>query len=333
MLRPYTIRQHVLAQKQMDEKIKLGISACLLGENVRHDGGHKLDHYLKYTLGKFVQWVPVCPEVECGLPAPRESMRLVGYPENPRILTIKTHKDYTVQMKKWIRNKVVALEHENVSGFVFKSKSPSCGMQGIKVYSSSSGISVRKGIGLFARGFMEKFTYVPAEEDCHLQIPERRENFIENVFVFYRWKKFLKEDGSIKGLTTFHTNHKLLIMSHSTETVKDLGKMAAQPGGTGKKDLFDQYCKTLMAVLKLKTTIKKNVHVLQHILGYFKRELSSWEKKELLGIIEQYRKNQGPLIVPITLLRHYAHKYDKEYLKSQYYLNPHPIEFRLRNQF
>ncbi|MBM4054047.1 MAG: DUF523 and DUF1722 domain-containing protein [Planctomycetes bacterium] len=315
----------------MDEKIKLGISSCLLGEKVRYDGGHKLDHYLKYTLGKFVGWIPVCPEVECGLPSPREPMRLVGKPEDASLLTIKTQKDYTGLMGKWVREKLKELEDEDLCGFVFKSKSPSCGMQGIKVYPAASVIPVKKGIGLFARGFMERFPYVPAEDDGRLQDPELRENFIERVFVFYRWKKFLKEDGSIKGFVAFHASHKLLIMSHSAEMLRDIGKLVAQPKETGKKDIYDRYYKMLMAALKLKATIRKNVNVLHHILGYFKKDLSSWEKKELLEIIEHYRKNLMPLIVPIVLLRHYVCKYDKEYLKLQYYLSPHPVELKLRN--
>ncbi|MCF6150642.1 MAG: DUF523 and DUF1722 domain-containing protein [Candidatus Kuenenia sp.] len=315
----------------MGEKIKLGISSCLLGEKVRYDGGHKLDHYLKYTLGKFVEWVPVCPEVECGLPAPRESMRLVGKPEVPHLFTRKSHKDYTGLMKKWVRKKLKELAAEDLCGFVFKSKSPSCGMQGIKVYPSSSCIPVKKGIGLFAKGFMENFSHDPVEDDGRLRDPELRENFIEKVFVFYRWKKFLKEDGTIKGIVTFHSNHKLLIMSHSPEMLKVLGKITSQPKRTGKKDLFDQYGTTLMEALKLKATVKKNVNVLQHILGYFKKELSSWEKEELLQIIELYRRNVIPLIVPIVLLQHYVEKHNKEYLRSQYYLSPHPIELKLRN--
>jgi uncharacterized protein YbgA (DUF1722 family)/uncharacterized protein YbbK (DUF523 family) len=309
-------------------KIKLGISSCLLGEKVRYDGGHKLDHFLKDTLGKFVEWVPVCPEVESGLPVPREAMRLVGSPESPRLVKIRSGDDYTDRMLTWAGKRLSALEKEDLCGFIFKSKSPSSGMSGVKVY-SPSGIPSRSGSGIFARAFMDKFRFTPAEDEGRLNDPGLRENFIERVFVFQRWKE-LRKKGSLRNLVDFHTDHKLLFLAHSTTHYRTLGKLVAN-AKEHPESLYNEYLKLMMEGLKLIATTKKNTNVLHHILGYFKKQLQPDEKQELLGIIEEYHSGFIPLIVPVTLIRHYVRKYDEPYLKRQVYLNPHPAELMLRN--
>jgi len=314
----------------MNDRPKLGISTCLLGENVRYDGGHKLDRYLKDVVGQFVDWVPVCPEVECGMPTPREALRLVGDPENPRLVTSRTGIDKTEQMLTWAKMRLDQLEKENLCGYVFKSKSPSSGMQGIKVY-DKNGVPSKKGVGMFARAFMERFPLMPVEDEGRLNDARLRENFIERIFVYKRWQNFVQNDGSRKGLVDFHTDHKLLIMAHSPKHLSELGKLVAQVKELDPKELHDRYLSTLMTALKLHATIKKNVNVLQHIMGYFKKQLSSDEKQELLEVIGNYHKGLIPLIVPITLVNHYVRKYNEPYLKRQYYLNPHPIELMLRN--
>jgi uncharacterized protein YbgA (DUF1722 family)/uncharacterized protein YbbK (DUF523 family) len=309
-------------------KIKLGISSCLLGEKVRYDGGHKLDHFLKDTLGKFVEWVPVCPEVESGLPVPREAMRLVGSPESPRLVKIRSGDDYTDRMLTWAGKRLSALEKEDLCGFIFKSKSPSSGMSGVKVY-GPSGIPSRSGSGIFARAFMDKFRFTPAEDEGRLNDPGLRENFIERVFVFQRWKE-LRKKGSLRNLVEFHTDHKLLFLAHSTNHYRALGKLVAN-AKEHPESIYNEYLKLMMEGLKLIATTKKNTNVLHHILGYFKKQLQPDEKQELLGIIEEYHSGFIPLIVPVTLIRHYVRKYDEPYLKRQVYLNPHPAELMLRN--
>ena len=314
----------------MQDRPKLGISTCLLGENVRYDGGHKLDRYLKDVVGQFVDWVPVCPEVECGMTIPREPLRLVGDPENPRLVTSRTGIDKTEQMLTWAKMRLDQLEKENLCGYIFKSKSPSSGMQGIKVY-GKNGVPSKKGVGIFARAFMDRFPLMPVEDEGRLNDAKLRENFIERIFVYQRWQNFVQNDGSRKGLVDFHTNHKLLLMSHSLKHLSELGKLVAEVKEIDPKELHDCYLSTLMNALKLNATINKNVNVLQHIMGYFKKQLSSDEKQELLEVIGNYHKALIPLIVPITLLNHFVRKYDESYLKRQYYLNPHPVELMLRN--
>ena len=312
------------------KKIRLGISSCLLGENVRYNGGHKLDRFLRDTLGQYVDFVPVCPEAECGLGIPREAMRLVGDPEKPRLKTRKTLVDHTDRMQKWAAERLRELEKEDLRGFVFKSRSPSSGMTGVKVY-DETGTRIRKGSGLFARAFMDRFPTLPVEDEDRLDDTGLRENFIERLFTYDRWRKMESSGRTVGRLIEFHTRHKLLILSHSRKTLKELDALTARSGKMPSGELYGRYIETLMEGLKLQATVKKNTDVLMHIMGYFKKVLGGDEKKELLEIIERYRTGIAPLVVPVTLLNHYVRKYRPEYLPGQYYLDPHPGELMLRN--
>jgi uncharacterized protein YbgA (DUF1722 family)/uncharacterized protein YbbK (DUF523 family) len=312
------------------EKIKLGISTCLLGENVRYDGGHKVDRFLTDTLGQYVEYVPVCPEVECGLPVPRESMHLEGNPDSPRLVTIRTKQDMTDRMVKWAQKRIAELEKEDLCGFIFKSDSPSSGMERVKIY-NEKGMPVKKGVGMFARIFMEHFPLLPVEDEGRLHDPKLRDNFIERIFALKRWREVLERKESRGSVVDFHTRHKLLILSHSPKYYQTMGKLVAKAKDLPLKELYQKYQNLLMEALQLKITSKKNANVLMHMMGYFKKELSSDEKKELLEAIDHYRHKYIPLIVPMTLINHYVRKYNQSYLKQQVYLNPHPLELQLRN--
>ena len=314
----------------MENRIKIGISACLLGENVRWNGGHTRDRYLTDTLGLYVDYVPVCPEVECGLGVPRETLRLVGDPDNPNLVTSKTNIDHTRRMTQWARKRVKALEKEDLCGFIFKKNSPSSGLYNVAVR-TSKGMPQKKGQGIFARIFTEHFRRVPVEEEGRMHDPKLRETFIEQIFTLKNWRKTLANGTKMGSLVDFHTRHKLLILSHSPKHYRTLGKLVAQGKAIPLKDLFEQYETLLMEALRLTSTLKKNINVLQHIMGYFKKQLSSDEKQELLEIFDQYRKECVPLIVPITLVNHYVRKHRQPYLGQQVYLNPHPIALKLRN--
>ena len=314
----------------MEMKIKLGVSACLLGEKVRYDGGHKHDRYITDILGRYVEYVPVCPEVEAGFGIPRETMHLEGDLNAPRLVTRKTKRDLTEPMLQWAKRRVVELEAEDLRGFIFKSRSPSSGMERISVF-NEKGMPVKKGVGLFARTFMDHFPLLPVEEEGRLNDPKLRENFIESVFVFKRWRECLSRGKSRRDLIDFHTKHKLLILSHSPKHYQMMGRRLGQAKTLPLDELYDTYQHLLVEALRLKTTIKKNANVLQHMMGYFKKELSSDEKQELIEVINLYRDVNVPLIVPMTLMNHYIRKYDQLYLKEQYFLQPHPIELQLRN--
>lgn len=313
----------------MEEKIKLGISSCLLGNKVRYDGQDKLDKYLRDTLGKFVEWLPVCPETECGLSVPREAMRLVGKIDNPRLITQKTKIDYTDKMLSWADAKLKELEKLELCGFVFKSKSPSSGMKNVKVYSENGGPAVKKGVGLFAAAFMKRFPDIPVEEDGRLNDPPLKENFIDKVYTYSRWKKMLAESRKPAALINFHSDHKLLIMAHSPTHLYKMGPLL----GAGKitAETFDQYFAMLMESLSLKSTVSKNVNVLMHAAGYFKKLISSEDKKELQKIILDYHKKLLPLSAALVLLMHYINKYNIAYLKRQCFFTPYPEELGLRN--
>lgn len=311
--------------------MKVGISSCLLGNEVRYDGQHKLDRFLRDELGEYLEWYPVCPEVECGLPIPREAMRLVGDdPERPRLLTVNTKVDLTEKMEKFVQKRLDQLEKEDLRGFVFKVKSPTSGMRGVKIY-TEQGMPSRRGSGIFAREFMKRFPHIPVEDEGRLHDAGIRENFIERLFVYDRWRSFLNDEKNVKGLVTFHTEQKYLLMAHAPDLLRQMGKtVAAVKKETLDKDL-QRYQELLLTAMKRKATVKKNVNVLHHIMGYFKDQLTADEKQELLEIIEKYAESYAPLIVPVVLLQHYVRKYDEPYLKNQYYLQPHPDELKLRN--
>jgi uncharacterized protein YbgA (DUF1722 family)/uncharacterized protein YbbK (DUF523 family) len=314
----------------MNDLIKIGISRCLTGDRVRYDGSHKRDHFLVDTLGLYVSYVPVCPEVECGLPVPRESMRLVGDPGKPRLITLKTKKDFTEQMKTWCNYRLDDLEKEDLCGFIFKKNSPSSGLFRVRVY-SDEGMPGRVGTGLFANAFTQRFPLIPVEEEGRLNDPTLREIFIEQIFTMMRWREVLSRNKSMGSIVNFHTQNKLLFLSHSQKHYRQMGKLVAAGKSMPVSGLYRIYEQLVMETLRLKPTIKKNINVLMHMMGYFKKELSSDEKKEFLEIFDQYHSGQIPLIVPITLVNHYVRKYDKAYLKQQTYLNPHPVALKLRN--
>ena len=314
----------------MEDKIRIGVSACLLGQQVRFDGGHKHDRYLTDTLGEYLDFVPVCPEVEAGFPVPRETFRLVGDPENPRLVTSRSHIDHTDRMLGWAKKSVRELEKENLCGFIFKSDSPSSGLVRVKVY-NPKGMAEKKGVGLFARTFTQHFPLLPVEEEGRLNDPKLRESFIEQIFTLKRWRETLTQGRSMKNLVDFHSRHKLLMLSHSPANARVMGKLVADGKQLTLQSLYDQYESLLIETLRMKSTIKKNLNVLEHILGYFKAQFSADEKQEMLEIFDRYRNEFLPLIVPVTLLNHYVRIIGEPYLKQQVYLNPHPIALKLRN--
>ena len=314
----------------MKDPISIGISACLLGQEVRYNGGHSRDRFVTDTLGQYLRFVPVCPEVECGLGVPRETLRLVGTPQNPRLVTSKTGVDQTARMLSWGQKRLKQLEKENLCGFIFKKNSPSSGMLRVKVF-NDKGQPVKQGTGIFAGMFMKHFPLIPVEEDGRLNDPKLRENFIEQIFAMKRWRDTRSEGMTRGNLVDFHTRNKMLLRSHSEKHYRLMGKLVASGKNRPVKTLYQEYETLLMGALRLKSSVSKHTNVLMHMLGYFKNNLSSDEKQEMLDIIEAYRSEYVPLIVPLTLFGHYVRKYDQAYLKQQSYLNPHPTALKLRN--
>jgi uncharacterized protein YbgA (DUF1722 family)/uncharacterized protein YbbK (DUF523 family) len=318
-------------KRSKEPTIRLGVSTCLLGEEVRYDGGHKLDQFLVNTLGRFVEWVPVCPEFEVGLGVPRESLRLIGNPEAPRLIAPKSGQDYTERMQTWALKRLEELAAVKLHGFVFKKNSPSSGLFRVRVY-NDKGMPKRVGTGIFPREMMKRFPLLPLEEEGRLHDMQLRENFIERVFVYYRWTCLLEEDPTPGGLVRFHTAHKLTLMAHSPSHYQEMGRLVAQAGSLPWEELAETYGRLLMGGLEVLGTPGKHTNVLQHLMGFLRDALSREDKAELLGLIEDYRQGLVPLIVPLTLVRHHLRRHPvPDWVHQQAYLTPYPKELMLRN--
>jgi uncharacterized protein YbgA (DUF1722 family)/uncharacterized protein YbbK (DUF523 family) len=315
----------------LPDPVRILVSGCLLGEKVRYDGGHKRDSFLVETLGPFVEWVRVCPEVDCGLPVPREAMRLVGDPECPRLVTNRTGIDHTDRMERWAKARLEQLSGLDLCGYICKKDSPSSGMERVKVYGAGGGIPAGTGAGIFTRRFMERFPRIPVEEEGRLADPVLREMFIERVFCLRRFRNLLARPLSRGALVDFHTDHKLLLLAHDRGLYEEMGRLVAGAKTLPVGSLYRKYEEVFLSALARRTTPKKCADVLSHMMGYFRKMLSTDEKQEMIEVVDQYRRRLVPLVVPITLIRHYVRKYDVAYLARQRFLNPHPVELMLRN--
>ncbi len=308
---------------------RLGISSCLLGQEVRFDAGHKRDAYVTGTLAGFFDFVPVCPEVAIGLGIPREPIRLVGDPADPRAVgTRRPNLDVTHLLQNYGRDQAALLT--DISGFIFKRKSPSCGMERVKVYPETGSLP-KPGTGLFAKEIMKGQPLLPVEEEGRLGDPMLRENFIERVFAYKRWQDLLFSGLTPGGLLDFHTEHKLILMSHGEVRYRALGRLVAQLNSRPLSELANEYIQGFMEHLRQQATRKRHTDVLQHLMGYLKRHLEGDDKAEILEVLDAYRLGRVPLIVPVTLLKHHFRRYPDPYIQRQLYLNPHPKELMLRN--
>ena len=313
------------------DRVRLGISACLLGEQVRFDGGHKRHPFLVETLGPYVDWVPVCPEMESGLGAPRESMRLVQADRTLRLVTNKTAVDHTALMRGYARRRVTELGDEALCGFVLKKDSPTCGLERVKVYGGSGGVPVKSGRGLFAAALTDRFPTLPVEEEGRLNDPRLRENFIERIFAYKRLKSLFVPRWSIGDVVRFHTAHKLTLMAHKPEAYQRLGRLVASGKSMVRREFEHRYASEFMTALGTIATARRQVNVLQHMLGYFKTTLDPESRAELLEVIREYGAGYVPLVVPLTLFSHHIRRCEVTYLAQQVYLRPHPVELMLRN--
>ena len=309
--------------------IRIGISACLLGEEVRFDGGHKRDSFLTDVLGRFVEFVPVCPEVEAGYGTPREAMHLRHVGSEIRLVTVKSDRDVTAPMERMIRQRIPALAGEDLSGYVLKKNSPSCGLERVKVY-GRQGAPSATGRGMFADALVTRFPLLPVEEEGRLSNPELRENFIERVFAYHRLRTLFRGAWRPSSLIQFHTAHKLLLMAHSPEGYRRLGQLVAAPR-LPRSEMERRYSADFMKTMAVIATRRRHTNALQHMAGYFKKSLDAESKAELQSTIDDYRLGLIPLIVPITLLQHHVRVHNVEYLAGQVYLQPHPKELMLRN--
>lgn len=313
----------------------MGISSCLLGEEVRYDGGHKRDAYINGTLAHYFDFVPVCPEVAIGLGTPRQPIRLVREKgesaREARVLGVRDPDlDVTAELAE--HGRAQAAELTGIHGYIFKRASPSCGMERVKVFTPDGHPAGKDGVGAYAAAFMEQRPDLPVEEEGRLGDPGLRDAFFERVFIHYRWQ-YLKEAGlTAGGLVAFHSRHKLLVMAHSQSAYRELGRMVANAGNEAIHDLGQRYLHRLMAAIAQPAPRSGHANVLYHLMGYLKEALDSGDKAELGDVIERYRTGQIPLVVPITLLNHHFRRHPDPYVTEQVYMKPHPDELGLRNQ-
>lgn len=313
-----------------DGTIKVGASACLLGEAVRFDGGHKQDAYIRGTLSQYFELVPVCPEVAIGLGTPRQPIRLVGDPAMPRAVGVRNPQlDVTAELEEYGRR--MGRELSDLSGYILKRASPSCGMERVKLY-KPNGVPVGKSAsGIYARVFMEEQPLLPMEEEGRLGDPVLRENFIQRVFVYHRWQTLVQSNLTPAKLVEFHARHKLMVMAHSQTAAKTLGQLVANAGIEPMDQIAPKYIEALMSTLKRRASRKQHANVLMHLMGFLKRALDTGDKAELVETVDAYRLGRVPLIVPMTLLKHHFRRHPDPYVQEQYYLEPHPKELMLRN--
>jgi uncharacterized protein YbgA (DUF1722 family)/uncharacterized protein YbbK (DUF523 family) len=314
--------------------LRVGVSRCLLGEEVRYDGQHKRDRFLTDVLGPLVEWVPVCPEVELGLGIPREAMHLQRGPRGapPRLVTIQTGRDLTDRMTRYAQRRVRALEGEGLCGYVLKKSSPSCGLHRVKLHPAAGGTPAHTGRGLFAGPLVEQFPLLPVEEEGRLEDPGLRDSFIERLFAYRRLRALFDARWTRGELVAFHTAHKMSLLAHSTTAYRALGRLVAGAKGQRPPALGQAYQTGFMAALSKPATRGRHSNVLQHMAGHLNERLDAASRAELAASIEDHHRGLLPLIVPLTLLRHHVRVHAVAYLAGQIYLEPTPRELMLRNQ-
>lgn len=306
--------------------IQVGISACLLGQQVRFDGGHKKADFVEQELSRYFHYEPVCPEVAIGLGIPRKAIRLVRHDDEVRVEASDGSFDVTDKLTVFSQQKTA--EFGAFSGYIFCAKSPSCGMERVRIY--SNGGSAKEGIGVYARILMEQNPLLPVEEDGRLCDPVIRENFITRVFAYHDWLSLVASGITRGRLIAFHSRYKYLLFAHHPSSYKSLGKLLGDSVEMPLEQLAHRYITGLMLGLKNKATRKGHTNVLQHLQGYFKKFLSAEQKAELHALIDKYRRGLVPLMSPMTLIMHYLREYPNPYLSAQVYLNPHPEDLALR---
>jgi uncharacterized protein YbgA (DUF1722 family)/uncharacterized protein YbbK (DUF523 family) len=315
-------------------RVRIGISACLLGQEVRYNGGHKRDDFLTDTFGQFVEWVPVCPEVELGMGVPRSAIRLERIGGDVRLRMPSTGVDLTDAMREFSRVRVEALAGLRLDGYVLKKDSPSCGMERVKVYPPAGGAVApsKDGRGVFAEALLARLPHLPVEEEGRLNDPRLRESFVTRVFAHHRWQEGEREGWTRAGLMRYHERHKFLLMARNQSAMRRLGKLLSEAGRSDSvRELADGYLAGLTATLSRPATRRGHTNVLHHLLGFVSDGLDRDDRSELVETIERYRLGLVPLVVPLTLIRHHVRRQGVDYLHDQVYLEPHPHELMLLN--
>jgi len=311
--------------------IRIGVSSCILGEEVRWNGGHARQRWVTDTFGQFVEYVPVCPEVEVGMGVPRPTVRLQSVGGEVHMVDPKSGVDWTSAMNRLSRRRVSEFADLDLCGFILKKDSPTCGMERVKVVHESGGGSSKDGEGLFAVALRQRYPHLPLEEDGRLNDAKLRENFVERVFAYRRLKDVFTPRWTVGDVVAFHTREKLLLRAHDEVRYRELGRMVAEAASTPRPAFRDHYSDVFMEAMRHQATVAKHVNVLQHMVGFLRRVDDEAGRREMQEAIGDYRAGLVPLVVPTTLIRHLARRHDQEILLDSSYLSPHPKELMLRN--
>lgn len=309
-------------------KIQIGISSCLLGQEVRFDSGHKQDRYITDTLGTYFEYKPFCPEVAIGLGIPRPSIRLQDVAGETRALMPKTGADYTDQITEYGLS--VLPKIEALSGYIFKRKSPTCGMERVKVYPAEAGkMPGQEGIGIYSQVLQDNFPNLPMEEEGRLNDTHLRENFIKRVFIYHEWQQLTAKDFTVNAFMDFHARHKLLLILHQYGYSKELGRLVSESTAENLEKQSQRYISLFMKTLKIIPQRRHHGQVLTRLVTSINSELDETQKKDVLEIIDEYIAGELPLSAPIRLVKHYLTAIDLPYVAQQSYLSPYPDELGL----
>ncbi len=311
--------------------VRVGISSCLLGEQVRYDGGHKRDAFLTDELARHVEFVPLCPEVEIGLGVPRPALRLERRGDDVRMVVTESGEDLTERMRSWAQGAAERIAAAGLDGYVLKKSSPSCGMERVKVY-DENGAPARGGRGLFAAALMERLPLLPVEEEGRLRDARLREHFVARIFARARVREFLASDWGPAQLVEFHAGEKMLVRVHDPGLALELGRLVAEAGRLDRAELAARYEELHARALAKPATPGRHQDVLEHLAGHVTEEVSSEDRAELQRAIEEYRDGIVPLAVPLALLRRHIRAASAEWAAAQVYLEPAPRELGLRSR-
>ncbi len=323
------ISLELVEESVMEKKIKVGISSCLLGVKVRYDGGHKRSQYVNEVLSEYFDWVPSCPEVAIGLPTPRDSIQLKKIDGKTRLYNPKSDTDLTEKMEEYSEKRVSELKDQEIYGYILKAKSPSCGMERVKIYKGHAIAPDTKGVGVFAKALLNMYPNLPVEEEGRLMDPHLRENWISRVFAYYSFRTIMYPEPRLGKLVGFHSQYKFKILSHCQASYRELGRIVANGKSKPIEEVLREYEDLFMEALSKRASRKNHQNTMEHILGFFKKDLPKDARTQLRTSIQDYKDGYTSLVVPITLLKHYSQLLEVDYLEKQIYLSPHPKKLSL----
>ena len=327
-------KRDISSKKITSPAIKVGLSACLAGDEVRYNGGHCQSRLCLDKLSQYFNYVTFCPEVAAGFGTPRPTMRLIGEPENPTLTYTtdiqKEQLDLTDQLVSGFKDKLPGFAE--LDGYILMKNSPSCGLTRIKVYQENGYPHEQKGQGIFTAALQKLYPNLPVEEEGRLHDDKLYENFVLRVYAYHNFRHEVLAEPSVHKLIQFHSSYKYVLMAHSQSLYKELGKRLATIDKNQLEQTLVEYLASFMGALSASATKENHTNTLMHILGYLKKTVSAEARQDIHEVILKYHRGEIPLNTPLTLLRHYISQGGSEYIRTQRYLQPYPERLGLANR-